>query len=126
MPSHSPSPAPPGDVKPTVGTGKRTRQVRAKSEAKPSERTNPATAATRGAWTADEYTALFKHVVHHGPGRAGLANAVPGRTANQCYWAWRWVWQRARHAAAIRADASDVVEPTCRSALEAKAGGRRR
>ncbi len=86
MPSHSPSPASPGEVKPTVGARKRTREDRIKSEAKPSERTSsdPATAATRGAWTADEYTALFKHVVHHGPGRAGLADAVPGRTANQC------------------------------------------
>lgn len=50
----------------------------AKSESKPR------------AWTADEYLALFEHITKNGATR--FEDAVPGRTRNQCYKAFTWVW----------------------------------
>ncbi|CAK9779390.1 unnamed protein product [Cutaneotrichosporon oleaginosum] len=85
------------DAKPTLKRGK------------PKAETGTPTPAVRGAWTSAEYITLFKHVVQYGPSHASLAHAVPGRSASQSYWTWR-----------------QVVEPTCRAALEVKAGQRRR
>lgn len=52
---------------------------------------HPAVGSMRSAWTGDEYLALFEHIVKHGTRRGGMAGAVPGRTPNQSYMAWRWV-----------------------------------
>lgn len=40
-------------------------------------------------WTGEEYVALFDHVAVHGAAKFEVA--VPGRTKNQCYQAFKWV-----------------------------------
>ncbi|KAL1407105.1 hypothetical protein Q8F55_006519 [Vanrija albida] len=92
----------------------------------PSPETKPYTASASPShsggtkWTAAEYLQLFDHVVHHGPGKKGLKDAVPGRSANQCYKAWTWVpgwiWLTIRQ----------TVGPICRTALAAAKGGDRK
>ncbi|WOO84665.1 uncharacterized protein LOC62_06G008182 [Vanrija pseudolonga] len=52
-------------------------------------------------WTGEEYVALFDHVAVHGA--AKFEAAVPGRTKNQCYQAFKC-----------------TVAPMCRAMLAAK------
>lgn len=60
--------------------------IAADSDATATPATNGSPAPRR--WTNDEYVDLFRYVA----GTAGnFENAVPGRTRNQCYQAWRLV-----------------------------------
>ncbi|WOO84666.1 uncharacterized protein LOC62_06G008183 [Vanrija pseudolonga] len=72
------------------------------------------------AWTGDEYVALFTFVVEHGCSKTSIGEAVPGRTANQSYLAFKWVTVSARRSLTRRR----IVLPKCLAA-PSKGGGER-